>query len=144
MIGMGLLHKIMPTRDAFSPPATPVKVIADLDLLISQPIGFKYLGRDYVIDPMTTRNYIEVVKGLHDIEVLTSNRDSTTLEDTYQAYYKFVHALCKTMTLEDIKKATLPQLAALMNLLIRHIKGETTGDMVGEPQVEDVEKKKRR
>lgn len=139
---MGLLHKIMPSRDAFAPPATPVKVIADLDLLISQPIGFKYLGRDYVIDPMTTKNYFEVIKGLHDIEVLTSNRDSTTLEETYQAYYRFVHALCKTITLEDIKKATLPQLSALMNLLIKHIKGETTGDMVGEAEVTDSEKKK--
>lgn len=138
---MGLLHRLMPTRGEHK----PVKVIADLDLLVSQPIGFKYLGRDHVIQPMTTANYIEVVKALHDMEMIVGKRQDDPdfdQDSIYAAYHRFVSALCKTISIEDIKKAKLPQLHALMALMISHIKGETASDMVETPAESDIEKKK--
>jgi hypothetical protein len=140
---MGLLHKLMPTRGGTQ---KPVKLITDLDLLVSQPIGFRYLGRDHVIEPMTTQNFIDVVKALHDIEVIASRSEDHPefdQEEIYLAYHRFVSALCDSITLEDIKKAKLPQLHALMALLTKHIKGETTPDMMeSESDASDSEKKK--
>lgn len=135
---MGLIQKLMPSRSEH----TPVKVIADLDALISQPIGFKYLGKDFIIDPMTTENFIQITKALHDMEVALK-ADGMDQDAIYLTYYNFIHALCKSITLSDIKKAALPQLHALMALLIKHIKGETGQEMVDAPETFDEAQKKK-
>lgn len=139
---MGLIHKFMPAREE----AKPAKLIADLDLLVSQKIGFRYLGRDHVIEPMTTANFIAVVKALHQIEVVAKLKEGDEGYDkdgVYLAYYEFVSSLCSSVSLEDIKEAKLPQLHALMALLIKHIKGETAQDMVEAPS-SDLESEKKK
>lgn len=132
----------MPTRDEHK----PVKVISDLDALISQPIGFKYLGKDHIIEPMTTENYIEVCQGLYDMDIVARRKEDDPefeKDAIYAAYFRFIHSVCKTITLEDLKKAKIAQLHALIALIIKHVKGETSPDMIEKPSSpEDLEKKK--
>lgn len=132
---MGVFEKFMPTRDSRS-----TKLIADLDDLISQPIGFRYLGKEYVIEPMTTRNFITVTKALGELEAILKRQEGGELneDEIYDAYFLFVSSLCKKISLSDIRKATVSQLHALLNLLMQHITGQTASQMVGNPD----EKKK--
>jgi hypothetical protein len=133
---MGILHKLMPTRDD----RRSTKLIADLDDLISQPIGFKYLGKSYIVEPMTTHNFMLVTRALHELEGILKTKEQQEFheDEIYEAYFNFVSSLCPQMTLSDIKKAKIPQLHALLNLMVRHISGQTAPDMVAE----DPEKKK--
>lgn len=135
---MGILHKLMPTRDD----KKSALMIADLDDLISQPIGFKYLGKEYIIEPMTTHNFMIVTRALHELEQILKTKEQSEFneDEIHNAYYNFVSALCPTITLIEIKKAKIPQLHALLNLMVRHITGQTAHEMVAED--EDLEKKK--
>lgn len=131
---MGVFEKFIPTRAARSP-----KLIADLDDLISQPIGFRYLGKEYTLEPMTTRNFMSVTRALDDLKMILSSQEGVLNEEAiYDAYYVFVSSLCRKISLSDIKKATVSQLHALLNLLIQHITGQTASQMVVDPE----EKKK--
>jgi hypothetical protein len=134
---MGVLHKLMPSRDE----KRRVNLIADLDDLISQPIGFKYLGKEYIIEPMTTHNFMIVSRALQDLEnvLKDKNNEDFNEDDIYQAYYDFISTLCPRISISDIRKAKIAQLHALLNLMIRHITGQTAPDMVA---VDDTEKKK--
>jgi hypothetical protein len=130
----GLSH-FMPARGA----KLPVKVISDLDDLVAQPIGFRYLGEDYIIAPMTTRNFMIVTQALHELEeTLKKQNGEWDDESIYQAYYEFISPLCPGISLKKIKKGTISQLHALLNLMVRHITGQTEPDMVREEE----EKKK--
>lgn len=135
---MGILHKLMPTRDD----RRPTKMIADLDDLISQPIGFKFRGKEYIIEPMTTENFMLVTNAMHELEQILKTKEHSQFneKEIYKAYYNFVSVLCPTISYYSIKKAKIPQLHALLNLMIRHITGQTAPDMVAEE--DDLEKKK--
>lgn len=135
---MGVLHKLMPARDAHQ----NVKMIVDLDDLIVQKIGFKYLGKMYVIEPMTTYNFMLATKSLQDLQnTLQSRTDQAFQEDEiYVVYHQFISTLCPAITLSEIRQGTIAQLHGLLNLMIRHISGQTNSEMEMSP--EDKEKKK--
>lgn len=135
---MGVLHKLMPSRDAHR----SVKMIADFDDLISQKIGFKYLGRMYVIEPMTTYNFMLATKALQDLQTtLNSRTDEAFQEDqVYEVYHKFISTLCPEITYADIRKGTISQLHGLLNLMVRHITGQTNEEMEKSPESEEKKK----
>lgn len=143
---MGILHSFKPTRDA-KKHNEPMKLIADLDAIISQPIGFKYLGNQYVIEPLTTESYMDLILAYQNLQFLLKRRDeqdgTVTLDQTYEAYYTLMHSVCPTITLSEIKKGKLIQLSAMLGLMIKHITGDTAPLMAGSDPFEMSDEKKK-
>ncbi len=121
-------------------PARPeVKVIADIDEIISQPIGFRFNGRIYTIQPISTRVFVHVAQELQSFTQLLKKKETEeiTEDEIYNSYYRWVKSVCPEISQADIRKMTVAQLNALMNLIIEHMTGRTAKEMLG-----DAEKKK--
>lgn len=125
---MGMLHKLMPARP-------DVKLIADLDEIISQPIGFKFGGRDYVIQPVSTSAFLKITQAMENFQALLKVKDSKPGEITedivYEAFYRWIVILVPEIKLAAVKKMAFAQLNALMTLMIQHITGQTSDAMHG-------------
>lgn len=123
---MGVLQKLMPARDA---QASTVKIIADLDSLVSQRIGFRFAGKDFVVEPVSTGSFIRISQTMAEFQELLLKKDDASAGVTeariYEAYYRWISVLCPAISLRDIQAMKIVQLHALMNLMIRHITGQT-------------------
>lgn len=134
-----ILSRIMPARQK---PA--VKVIADLDSIVSQPIGFRFMGKDYVIEPVTTEKFMQIAGALERMQNIAkehAENKGITQEDVYESYHDFIKSLCPKITVKDLRSMALPQLHAVINLMIRHITGQTDDQMVGESEIHSEKKK---
>jgi hypothetical protein len=126
-----MITKLFPARTE----KKPLKIIADFDALISEPIGFRFHGKEYEIKPVDTETFMRVAKALQEIQDLLSQRTQGTEVDNekvYDAYHKFLSPLCPSITLKDLNSMALPQIHALKNLIIRHMLGDTAEQMQGE------------
>lgn len=136
----GVIHKLLPTRNQSRP---NVQVIADFDDLIAQPIGFKVFGKVYEIQPVTTETFLKVANALGQVQNLLSERaQGREIKDqeVYDHYFQFITPLCPDMTKDELKKLALPQLNALITLIIQHMTGRTP--QTPKPvEAEDAEKK---
>ena len=72
---MSLFEKIMPTRTQ----SQPVKIIADLDDLTRQRVGFKFNGKQFIIEPMTTENFIALAVALNEMDVFLKSKSGENL-----------------------------------------------------------------
>lgn len=127
----GVLTKIMPARTAHE----PVRVVADLDSLIAQPVGFRFKGRVFQIQPVTTRQFMQLADVLGEIQKVTDEQKAGKKihdEEVYEMYHKYISVLCPEFTLDMLKSMTLVQVGAVMALIMKHATGMT----------DDVEKKK--
>ena len=131
----------MPTRTQ----SQPVKIIADLDDLTSQRVGFKFNGKQFIIEPMTTENFIALAVALNEMDVFLKSKSGENekheLDEVYEKYYELTKALCHNIKFEHIKSMTVAQLHALMHLIIRHVTGQTQEDMTKSIIPEDEKKK---
>lgn len=133
-----MLHKILAAR---SKPPENLKIIADFDSLIVEPVGFVYRGKSYEVKPVDTESFLKIADCLgHMNSLLNSRAQGAEVTDdvVYESYYNFITPLCPTFTMKDLKSMKLPQLGGLVNLIIRHLTGETVSDT----RSEDSEKKK--
>lgn len=124
-----MLHKLKPARMN----AKPAKVIADLDDLIAEPVAFRFQGKTWVLKPVDTETFMRVARALEDIQELLSGHsggEPKNKEEIYDAYLVFIQPLCEGIGMTEIRSMTLPQLHALMSLIIRHITGQTTQESV--------------
>lgn len=119
----------------------PIQIITDLDALISEPIGFRFAGEDYEIKPVDTESFMKVANALGNIQEILRQRaegQEVSDEQVYRAYLRFTEPLCPGITLKTLKSMAIPQIHALINLITRHLQGQTAELM----QAQDVEKKK--
>ena len=116
--------KLLPGRQKPS-----VTVVADLDALISEPIGFQFKGRVYEIKPVDTATFMRTTNALGKIQELLGKRtqgDKIEDEEIYKAYDELITPLCPKFGYQNIKSATLAQLFAVVNLIIKQLTGQTT------------------
>lgn len=120
---MSVLHKLLPNRAG----KKSVKIVADFDQLIAEPIGFRFQGRDFEIKPVDTETFMKTTHSLQEIQDLLKKKgegQEITNEEVYEAYLKFTQPLCPQITLKILKSMSLSQIHALVNLIIRHILGD--------------------
>lgn len=119
----GVLTKIMPSRAQ----AQDTQVVADLDDLIARPVGFRFRGRVYQLAPVSTRKFMEMANLLGEIQTMIKSQSEgagITENEIYQAYHRYISVLCHQFTTEMLKSMTLPQVHALLNLVIKQVTGQ--------------------
>lgn len=106
-------------------PGEPVRVIADLDRLVSEPVGFRYAGKVHRIKPMSTEVFLSVLRDLarvHEIQRLKIQVDEGTMTKVMAALFMDV---CDTLTYDDIAEMTYAQRTSLFANIIDIVKGST-------------------
>lgn len=107
----------MPAREAVE-----VKVIVDLDRLISESVGFMLHGKLRRIKSMTQENFLRVVNELAALDLMRakSERDPKAL---HAAYIKLFKQACEPINDEDLNKMTDAQIGALVQNIIECVTG---------------------
>lgn len=130
----GVVQKIMPARSA-----KDMSLILDLDDLITKPVGFRFRGKIYRVEPVSAETFMELSQALSEAGSLLEAAKVggiMAMDEVYEAYQKFVSVLVPTFTVSILKEMQLPQVHALINLIIKHATGQPM-DLNGE-----LEKKK--
>lgn len=102
------------------------EIIADIDKVVSSPIGIKLHGRDHRIEPLTTETFLKWSKSVGELYSLASKE--VTEDQMKQAYFNCIHSLCKTVTMDDIMKCEKSQIAALFGVILDHCTGRAHTD----------------
>lgn len=132
--------KLWPVRTE----SKPIKIIADIDAIISEPVGFIFQGQTYEIHPVDTESFMRVANSLHEVQRILQDRGqgkSIDEEEVYQAYLKFIQPLCPRIGLKELKAMKLPQIDALVNLIFKHIRGDTTQSKTEQEETDEKKKK---
>lgn len=104
-----------------------MKILCDFDALVSQTVGFKFKGRNYLVKNVDVENYMQVTLAYRNLlEMVQSRSQGASLEENevYQKYFDLVHPLVPDFTIEDLKKLPLVLLNQMMNLIFRQLAGD--------------------
>lgn len=99
-----------------------VKVVTDLDRLITEHTGFRWNGKVHVINPISTELFLKLTNEFDRIERLIkggSNEPKLVLD----AYAKLFSSVCDTISIHDVREMTYPQIGALFTLVVRCVTG---------------------
>jgi hypothetical protein len=117
-----MIHKIMPTRGE-----RDMSMVVDLDDLVTRPVGFRFRGKLHRVEPVSAQTFMELSDALSEAGNLLDRAragDKLGEEAVYAAYQKFVSVLCPSFTVNLLRDMQLPQVHALINLIIKHATGQ--------------------
>ena len=114
-----IFSKLQPTRQA----AAPSGVVADLDAMLSEAVGFKLHGKMHVIRPLTVEQFMKLTNKMAEIYDL-KNKTGIEPSEIVDLYYSTVSIASKTVTREDISNMNTQQVTALLELIIETITGK--------------------
>lgn len=114
------IFKLKPARAR----ASEVSIIANLDDLITKPTAFTLHGKEHVIEPLSTKLFLQWSEALADFYALKEKPkvEADVLIDTYLKVFKSV---CPTIERKDLEDATQAQIAALYSIILDHCTGKT-------------------
>jgi len=109
-----------------------VRLITDLDLLVTQPVGFKWKGKVHFIKPMSTAVYLGLLERLARMDAIykQGSKDHRLVIRAYAELFSFV---CETIRYKDVEEMTQAQ--------IRGLFAEIMATVTGKAQAEIAEKK---
>lgn len=101
--------------------------LSDLDSILVETHTVKFDGKIYEIPPVTTQRFLEITKGLALLDVAKTN-EAMTSEDVVKIYYQIFSAATNgAMSLETVRKMTISQAGAMLNLVIGFMSGKIPG-----------------
>lgn len=118
----GTVQKIMPARSA-----KDMSLVLDLDDLITKPVGFKFRGKIHRVEPVSAETFMELSQALSEAGTLAADARGGSVvaqDEVYEAYQKFISVLVPSFTVSLLKEMQLPQVHALINLIIKHATGQ--------------------
>lgn len=113
-----MFGRFRPARDN----GNEVKVIVDLDRLISQSVGFMLHGKVRRVKPMTMDTFLFVTNELAALDVLRQQKTHDYV-GLRKAYAKLIKRACEPISDHEIKLMTDPQIAALIQHIIDCVRG---------------------
>lgn len=113
---MGLLW-MKPARDQID-----AEIVTDLDALESKAIGFKFQGRSYVLQPISTGKLLEIYGAFGKIDDLIK-KNSITADEVLNSYTDLFSSVCPEMDRETVGKMNQAQAAALFALIFDAVTG---------------------
>jgi hypothetical protein len=134
--------KLKPAR-TFSEPR--IKIITDLDALVSNSIGVKLGGKVYRINPVDTETFMKLSANLSAIQKILDKREKGEEifdAEVYEVYTDFIQSVCPDITLSVLKSCTLAQINALVVTITKHMMGGTQNEMQSDEVTDTGEKKK--
>jgi hypothetical protein len=101
-----------------SPQIKPdVKVVSNLDAMVSAPVGVQIHGKIVQIRPMSVRNFAVVSQKLAEMISMKDNPNLT--DDDAKKFYKSLFLdVVDNLTIEDIERMETPQILALYQIIL--------------------------
>lgn len=99
------------------------KIVADLDAIKAEPVGFVLHGKEFTIRPLEVETFfgmLEEYMGLMDLKKL----DSITPEQLIEKYHKCFVKVIPDLKRDDVSNMTQQQCAALYELVMDTITGK--------------------
>jgi len=106
-------------------PASDVRLVCDLDAILTETVGFKFDGVIYEIPPISLEKFILAVQGLAVLDNLKQKKElnGPELLDAYESLFRLV---CPKLTRKIIQDMGHQRIGALLNLIIEVIMGKAT------------------
>lgn len=108
-----------------------IELVRDLDAIVQKPRAFTLQGQRHIIEPITTQAFMEASAAFATIEHMQKSKQPLEPEKVIDAYFQLFRSVCKTMTMEIVRKMNLAQCAGLYAEILSHI----TGDVENAPSV---------
>lgn len=102
--------------------AAEVRIVVDLDRLVSEPMGFMLHGQARRIKPMTQETFLRVTNEIAALDMLRLKRDFDP-EKLRKAYLSLFEKACEPITDADLKRMTDAQIGALVQNIIECVTG---------------------
>ncbi len=104
-----------------------IRVVTDLDRLVSESVGFRWNGKVHLIKPMSTEVFLFVLKDLARMDAIYKSkiRDEDTILRTYASLFQNV---CDTISYDDVLKMSHAQITALFREIMDCVKGKAQSD----------------
>jgi hypothetical protein len=112
-----LFKRFLPARQTVE-----VRVMMDLDRLISEPVGFMLHGKIRCVKPLTQKNFMYMTNELAALDTirLSGERDPAKIR---KAYLELFRKACEPITEDDLTKMTDAQIGALVQQIIECVTG---------------------
>lgn len=130
---MGFFDRFRPARPVVSG-GKGFELIADIDALITKPIGFTLFGKNHIVQPLDLDNFFLWTEKLAAMWAL-NKKENAKPDELYTVYFDLIHSVCPSITMADIRKCSPAQIAAISGLLFDHCTGKA--------HTEEYQKKKR-
>ena len=113
-----MFGRLRPSRSQ----ANEVKVVVDLDRLVSESVGFMLHGTVRRIKPITQEQFFFVINELAALDSMRLGKEYT-LEDLRKAYLSLFKKACEPIDDNDLKRMTDSQIAALVQQIVDCVRG---------------------
>ena len=127
---MSVISKFMPARAQAEDDG--VELIADIDSIVERTLSFKFMNRIHKLKNLDLENFMLWSNAWASMFELKNKE--TSEEETLVKYLEVISSMCDSITIDDLKKAERPQIAALFGIVIDHA--------LGKDRVEGYQKKK--
>lgn len=112
-----------------------VHLVADLDKIIGDPVGFRFGGKVHVIKPVSTKEFWKLSNALVELWALKDQPDVTP-EELVTRYHALIASVCDSVTRSDIEGMTQAQVAGLFTLVMDAASGKAHAREEGEKKKE--------
>lgn len=138
ILGAGLIALLLKKKKALGreedSPGGPsfnssdVRLVADFDKIVADPIPFKVHGKTHFLKPIDMKEFIlsadAMASTMERLENLNKDpKAKLAMSELLKIYYKIISSVCDTITMSDIKKMSQPQARAVFQLVYDHIAG---------------------
>lgn len=122
------MKKFWPTRQAHR--NRDIEPVTDLDALIAEPVPFRYNGKIHNIKPIALDEFLKFTNAQANLmDAIKKDDVKLTADDLAGRYHSVISSLCDTISLDDVRNMSQPQVAALYQLVIDQVTGQVnTGD----------------
>lgn len=109
-----------------------VRIVTDLDRMVSDPVGFRWNGKVHIIKPMSNEVFLGVFNELARMDAInqeiikgaTIDRDGITL-----AYASLFGIVCDTIKLKDVRQMTNAQMTGLFKEIMECVTGKAHAEV---------------
>jgi len=113
----------MPARISYD----DVKVVADLDRMISDPVGFRFQGKIHVIKPMTQEVFLRAASAFAKMDQMRKDPVYDP-EKLIAVYVDLFNKVCDTIGENEIRSMTDAQRGAVVQQIVDCITGRAHAD----------------
>lgn len=113
--------------EKFSTKREKPTVVTDLDAIVRDSIAVTLHGKKHVIRPVLVEEFFALANAWAVIGDLDS-RKNVGIDEVIDAYFGVIHAVCPTITREDLRTCTLSQITGFLRVVMEHSTGGLTDE----------------
>lgn len=100
-----------------------VRIVTDLDRLVSGPVGFRWNGKIHVIKPMSTATFLRALNEMAKMGGMSGDQ-LKDIGKINRAYHGLFSTVCDTVSLKDVESMSQAQVMNLYREINRCVTGE--------------------